>query len=670
MPAAFSVSEEDIAYAERILLNAGESFDSERREFIRNLDTVDLQAVPGSGKTTALLAKLLILDRHLPFEDGSGILVISHTNAAIDEIREQIGTHCASLFKHPNFVGTIQSFVNEFLAIPFFTNRYKKTPVRIDDDIYNQKFSKPPFNLAGFSAQESKNAKRYLMLNAKNLRWSLVNGKMNLTDEYGGKKIDFKKPRGNTKPVNYTDWSDDEKTKVCEWIFEFKLSMLKGGYLCYDDAYFLASASAAKNPQIKVMLQKRFMHVFVDEMQDMAQHQHSLLEDIFFDGGSSPCVYQRIGDKNQSIFDGKETLAQPFWNDRATVLQLNGSYRLSRMLANVVGSFAVSPLQIEGRRKNADGSDVAIKPHFLVFSDAKKEQVICLFASIIKTLVDEGKIPANPRNRYKAVAWATKKEDGKLRLCDYHPVFSRSEQQPKIDQPNLQSYIFHYNQEDRTLSSIEKNISNALLRILREEEVADITGAPYSKRKMCEFLKETKPDYWKTYEEKIYGWCLDVIRGNGNAVLLDIKNHLPGYLSQFDCTVNKSANFINDSNGSSASTATVAPKKSANILQYDGFDVEVSTVHSVKGETHTATLYMETFYEKGGGGNYESERLVNQLKGEAITATMHNRAKQSAKMVYVGFSRPTHLLCFAVHEIRFAKFEANIDQDVWQIVRL
>ena len=66
MPQTLNVTEDDIAYAESILLPDGQHFDQERRDFITNLETIDLQAVPGSGKTTALLAKLLILDRYLP----------------------------------------------------------------------------------------------------------------------------------------------------------------------------------------------------------------------------------------------------------------------------------------------------------------------------------------------------------------------------------------------------------------------------------------------------------------------------------------------------------------------------------------------------------------------------------------------------------------------------
>ena len=111
MPQEIKITDDEIRYAESLLLPADKTFDNERKAFIRNFNTIDLQAVPGSGKTTALLAKLIILERKLPFANGSGILVLSHTNAAVDEIKEKIQRHCPKLFSYPNFLGTIQSFV-------------------------------------------------------------------------------------------------------------------------------------------------------------------------------------------------------------------------------------------------------------------------------------------------------------------------------------------------------------------------------------------------------------------------------------------------------------------------------------------------------------------------------------------------------------------------------
>ncbi|WP_369127725.1 UvrD-helicase domain-containing protein [Brevibacillus laterosporus] len=51
----------------------------------------DIQACPGSGKTTTLLAKLTILSRKLPLKSNKGICVLTHTNVAVDEIRKRLG---------------------------------------------------------------------------------------------------------------------------------------------------------------------------------------------------------------------------------------------------------------------------------------------------------------------------------------------------------------------------------------------------------------------------------------------------------------------------------------------------------------------------------------------------------------------------------------------------
>jgi hypothetical protein len=66
--------------------------------------------------------------------------------------------------------------------------------------------------------------------------------------------------------------------------------------------------------------------------------------------------------------------------------------------------------------------------------------------------------------------------------------------------------------------------------------------------------------------------------------------------------------------------------------------IEVGTVHSVKGETHTATLYLETKYR----GKTCSEYLVNYILGRQ---NKNNKTQQQAlEIAHVAFSRPTHLL--------------------------
>ena len=86
-------------------------------------------------------------------------------------------------------------------------------------------------------------------------------------------------------------------------------------------------------------------------------------------------------------------------------------------------------------------------------------------------------------------------------------------------------------------------------------------------------------------------------------------------------------------------------------------DIKIESVHSTKGQTHCATMYVETSFK-----DYESSHLFKQKKKatKKASATFYPNplfqeevqykqvtCQAVMRMMYVGFSRPTHLLCFA-----------------------
>lgn len=88
--------------------------DAERTDVIQCLDCCDVKACPGSGKTTTMVAKLLILSEKIA-GTMTGICALSHTNAAKNEINKSFGPHSGALMRYPHFVGTIQVFIDTFL---------------------------------------------------------------------------------------------------------------------------------------------------------------------------------------------------------------------------------------------------------------------------------------------------------------------------------------------------------------------------------------------------------------------------------------------------------------------------------------------------------------------------------------------------------------------------
>ena len=83
------ISDADIRQVEELLLPDGCKFPEDARKVIRCWESKDVAACPGSGKTTVLLAKLKSLADRMPLDNGSGICVLSHTNVAVNEIKEK-----------------------------------------------------------------------------------------------------------------------------------------------------------------------------------------------------------------------------------------------------------------------------------------------------------------------------------------------------------------------------------------------------------------------------------------------------------------------------------------------------------------------------------------------------------------------------------------------------
>ena len=82
------VTDDDIEWVQSLM--GLDEFDEPRRDFLKNLSTVDLSACPGSGKTTLIVAKLAILAQKWPHRT-KGICVLSHTNVAREQIEYRLG---------------------------------------------------------------------------------------------------------------------------------------------------------------------------------------------------------------------------------------------------------------------------------------------------------------------------------------------------------------------------------------------------------------------------------------------------------------------------------------------------------------------------------------------------------------------------------------------------
>jgi hypothetical protein len=175
-------------------------------------------------------------------------------------------------------------------------------------------------------------------------------------------------------------------------------------------------------------------------------------------------------------------------------------------------------------------------------------------------------------------------------------------------------------------------------------------------------LKENNKEQYEKLKLLLYLWSINIIRGRKNDVYFELKNYVSKFLDIFGKSIVNSKKFIETTENREQVTPTNVSGKlnNNNVYEKDGVKIEVTTIHAVKGQTHTATLYLETYYQR----KYESERLREQFKGNSFRST-GKYDRQSTKIAYVGLSRSTHLLCLAVHINRFNKDDFK---DKWDII--
>ena len=91
--------------------------------------------------------------------------------------------------------------------------------------------------------------------------------------------------------------------------------------------------------------------------------------------------------------------------------------------------------------------------------------------------------------------------------------------------------------------------------------------------------------------------------------------------------------------------------------------IEFDTIHGVKGETHDATLYLETDRQ----GASDLNRILPYYGVGKLGSS--NLFDYSRKLAYVGMSRPKKLLCVAMQAKTYEKSKGTFNDD-WEIIDL
>lgn len=598
------VTEDDIRYAEEILFGKNDVFDNEERiPIIEDFNkSFDVNACPGSGKTTVLLAKLIILSRKMPLNNGQGICVLTHTNVAINEIKSKLGDKSDVLFKYPNYFGTIQNFIDKYLAIPYFKRKNNENIKSIDDDIYYdyiRKLSK----------------ERYPNIESEIQSWKYKSEswEKNFINFISKKHfcIESKDIRENNNLIKWKNYYSELKS-----IMEDKT--LKQGILRYEDAYFLAGLYIKEFPQIKKYFANRFKYIFIDEMQDVSKIQMKIIESIF--NSKDNVIIQRFGDVNQRIsrFDSSNN-----WNLSKDTRTINSSKRYGENMVKFL-----EPLRVKKNGTMKGNKNIyTLNPHIIVFDDLSIEKVVPKYLKLL--------------NKYNI------KEEGnkKIKIIGKIGV--------KVDKTNksISSYIKEYKPKGNKNITINKKIINNLSKSSDIKKFYDylmsiillsieIDSKKATKEKFTKLMEDEYIEELIKFKSYTISWFKD-FKLDTDKVLEEILEKTKDLFSNI-----KEINYNSDLLKNKFNNIDIESKESkldSEIINLDNVD----TIMSTKGETHIATLYLESKLCYG-----EKRNLSDISK---ILDYMFNKEKdineddeEALMNAYVAMSRAEKLTCIAI----------------------
>ena len=633
----WEISDQDIELTEKLLLPEGARFPEDARNVIRCWHSADVVACPGSGKTTVLLAKLKLLVDRMPLENGAGICVLSHTNVAVDEIRKRLSGYAGKLLSYPNYIGTIQSFVDKFVTMPYLRNIIGRNVQAVDNLTYAQHMLNRMQNNAKYRTLDFVTKNSFETGGQFTERLEHIQA-LYIRDD--GALCVGKQKRA---------LAGVDKTSTKQYNVLIADLLKYEGIMRYQDAYSYAKTAVDALPETYTdLFSSRFQYVFIDEYQDCDSIQRQAITTIF---NSAKCTVIKIGDSDQAIYNSSEDKT-PDWVPQDGFLPIMTSCRYNQKIANVICKLKKGDKNIVTfAGKTGD------KPVLLVFDPEKIDRVISGFINALEThdLYDNKGI-------YKVIGAVRKKDSSGLKIGSYWSEFDGS-----VKKQGEYNYWVLVDEIATSLSEgnlykAERIVRKLLCRIFHYAQVRHpISGKEYS---ITTIKRSLDDEYREIYRQWIYEIsrmqniereAIDCLMRQKINELLKIKNFNADDI--FDCLPEYFLDKV------AVVSQTEKSEKNVLIDPIRGRRIEFDTIHGVKGETHDATLYLETDRQ---GASDLNRILPYYGVGKLGSSDLFD---YSRKLAYVGMSRPKKLLCVAMQAKTFEKSKGAFVDD-WEIIDL
>ncbi|MGM1044511.1 MAG: UvrD-helicase domain-containing protein [Bacillota bacterium] len=607
---------------ESLLLGGSRQFQPEQITVINSTHSTNIIACPGSGKTTVLIAKIaLLLDKLKKEGSRKGICVITHTNVAVEEIVNSLEKLGISNITYPHFVGTIHEFFNTFFSLKAYGVYTKKdTFYLMDNEEYKKYFE------------------RFFEYH-KPWRWSVGTpfGAVDKTDIH----IDV----NNQLRIISRRESGDYSAPVLNTIQD----MFYRGFVRHSDTVALANWYIRNHKKaIQKAFQNRFQYFFIDEAQDTSVEQYENLSMLIENNDET--IVQWYGDPYQALYSlyGKDDAWKPELEES---LQINFSNRFGENIAKILRTTCIE----EYSRLEANDVISSAIPHLFIYNDENKNKLLSVYSRIVSD--------------FKVSSFETVHIKGKIAaVCHHHDSlvgYSETYQRSKNSKP-LQS----------EMQACLHECHQSLLAGLRKNDGREGSERSEYLKNISQYLKDKYPSKYIEVKALWAKWIRAIIEDiDESIVLLDLENkyrELIAAVLNKDNDVKIDVTRIHDlrprlvkilqKNTQAEPTETVTTTTSL------GPPVEINTIHGVKGETHFATLLLESVRD----GVSDMHKIISFLTGTHQSELIKESiVKDTLKLAYVALSRPRYFAGVAMHEENLSdKTIQDAVRHGWRIIKV
>ena len=565
---------------------------------------VYLNAFPGSGKTEVIGLKSAIEIKKWD-KPNSGIAILTFTNSAEDEIRSRTVKYLGHQINYPHFIGTFTSWLHGYVANPFLSlvTKYKNEET-FDNSIKLIDLKCTSNFLYSYETKYSYNSLG--KIKANEIYFDLKSQKYMYCESVsdGQSVLD--------RLLSQDQWRNEE-------IDTLKLKFWKSGFAIYEDVEYLSQKLLNEQNDIATYISKRFPVIFIDECQDLSLVELQILKCL----NSRGCNIHIIGDLDQSIY-GFRNIDPSDTNAFVSELSME-EMRLSQNHRSCSPIVKASMFVLNRKDKITSMQPQRLdKPLIaILYKKGEESQVISKF----EALVDENGLD--------------------IKNC-----------RTIVRNNNLRSKLYGSKDESKSINTIEE-FAKALYWHFNGCSVEDFQCSTQSLARAIqrtffstsEHLNITR--LYKPVEIEGSDWC---------RCINDIKNALVSStgLDNFDLTwedwkkalqIALTSDCVSKWNQSSLKLGNLrkncAKQKVENEIgsgRQAEFNCGIETIHSCKGMSLDAVLFMSAYSKSSNGENSQN----NGSHWHSWFVDSSGIIRERNRLAYVAFSRAKHLLVLGI----------------------